>query len=61
MPGIKYKRVLLKLSGEAFLGQRDYGIDLAAVRSFSQEIQEISFAGCQMAVVIGGGNLIRGA
>jgi len=61
MPGIKYKRVLLKLSGEAFLGQRDYGIDLTAVRSFSQEIQEINIAGCQMAVVIGGGNIIRGA
>ena len=60
MPRSAYDRVLLKLSGEAFLGHRDYGVDLESVRSFALEIQEASFMGCQIGVVIGGGNIIRG-
>ncbi len=61
MPGLKYDRVLLKLSGEVFLGDKDYGVDLPAIREFAAEIQEVYLmGGCQIAVVIGGGNIIRG-
>ncbi|OGI05766.1 MAG: UMP kinase [Candidatus Margulisbacteria bacterium GWF2_35_9] len=58
---MKYKRVLLKLSGEAFLGKRQYGIDPQFLRDIAQEIAEIkSKSSLQIAVVIGGGNIFRG-
>ena len=56
-----YKRVVLKLSGEAMQGSRGYGIDSKALRSIAQQIKEIVRLGLQIAVVIGGGNIFRGA
>ena len=58
---LKYKRILLKLSGEALMGRLDYGIDPDVLLRLAREIQEISRAGCQVGVVIGGGNIFRGA
>ena len=56
-----YKRILLKLSGEALLGGEDYGIDPVIIHRIASEIAEVSRLGIQMAVVIGGGNIFRGA
>ena len=58
--GQTYKRVLLKLSGEALMGALPYGIDPAVVQSFAAEIAEVIAAGIQVAVVVGGGNIFRG-
>ena len=57
----KYKRVLLKLSGEALLGDRAFGIDPAYVRYLAEEIRGVHELGVQTAIVIGGGNFLRGA
>ena len=57
---MKYKRVLLKLSGEALMGNQKYGIDSNTLSSYALEIQSIVQKGCQLAVVIGGGNIYRG-
>ena len=57
---MKYKRVLLKLSGEALMGNQKYGIDSTTLSSYASEIQSIVQKGCQLAVVIGGGNIYRG-
>jgi uridylate kinase len=56
-----YKRILVKLSGEALMGAGDYGIDPAIIRRIALELQEIAALGCELAVVIGGGNIFRGA
>ncbi len=56
----KYRRILLKLSGEAFAGDRGYGIDPAFLEYISEEIGEVYDLGVQIAVVIGGGNIFRG-
>ena len=56
----KYRRVLLKLSGEALLGSRPYGLDPAVVRRIASEVKEVTTLGVQVAMVIGGGNLYRG-
>ena len=56
-----YKRILLKLSGEALLGGEDYGIDPVIIHRIASEIAEVSHLGIQIAVVIGGGNIFRGA
>lgn len=56
----KYKRVLLKLSGEALMGEKGYGIDQKIVQFISKEIKDVSSFGVQLAVVIGGGNIFRG-
>jgi uridylate kinase len=61
MSQLKYKRILLKLSGEALLGVEDYGIDPNVVSAIAQEIIEIVKLGVQVGVVIGGGNIFRGA
>ena len=58
---LKYKRVILKVTGEALGGEEKYGIDSATVRSFAEEIKEVKALGCEMALVIGGGNILRGA
>jgi len=58
---VKYKRVLLKLSGEALMGQYDYGIDPEMISRIGKEIAHISELGTQVAIVIGGGNIFRGA
>jgi uridylate kinase len=57
----RYRRILLKLSGEALLGEGDYGIDPAVLRRVASEIIEVQGRGVQVAVVIGGGNIFRGA
>ncbi|MEQ9187868.1 MAG: UMP kinase [Cryomorphaceae bacterium] len=57
---MKYKRVLLKLSGEALMGDKQYGIDNVRLMQYSHEIKEISERGIEVAVVIGGGNIFRG-
>lgn len=56
-----YKRVLLKLSGEALQGERGYGIESQTVLSIAQEIKEVRDLGVEIALVIGGGNIYRGA
>ena len=56
----KYKRILLKLSGEALLGDREYGVDAAVSVRIAKEIKEIVDIGVQVAIVIGGGNIFRG-
>ncbi len=56
-----YGRVLLKLSGEGLLGDADYGIDPAVSRRLAREIREVREAGVELALVIGGGNIFRGA
>lgn len=57
---MKYKRILLKLSGEALMGDRQYGIDPARLAEYAEEIKQIHDRGVQVAVVIGGGNIFRG-
>ena len=56
-----YKRILLKLSGEALMGQYDYGIDPQIIARLAEEIYELSTLGVEIALVIGGGNIFRGA
>ncbi len=55
-----YQRVLLKLGGEALAGERGYGIDDAVLARIAGEIQEIHALGCEIALVLGGGNILRG-
>lgn len=55
-----YKRILLKLSGEALMGEHEYGIDPAVINSIAADVKEINQAGVQVAMVIGGGNIFRG-
>ena len=55
-----YKRVLLKLSGEALLGERSYGIDHKRIAQYAKEIKSVTELGLEVAVVIGGGNIFRG-
>ena len=55
-----YKRILLKLSGEALMGTRQYGIDPVRLKEYAEEIKSITDQGVQVAIVIGGGNIFRG-
>lgn len=57
---VKYKRILLKLSGEALMGNRQYGIDPQRLAEYATEIKRIVDSGVQVAIVIGGGNIFRG-
>ncbi|MBW7888561.1 MAG: UMP kinase [Bacteroidetes bacterium] len=57
----KYKRVLLKLSGESLMGDHEYGIDPKVLRQYAEEIHSIHSLGVQIGIVIGGGNIYRGA
>ena len=57
---MKYKRILLKLSGEALMGKRQYGIDPERLSDYASEIKEITGMGVEVAIVIGGGNIFRG-
>lgn len=57
----RYKRVLLKMSGEALLGDRTFGIDPKYVRYLAEEVRSVHELGVQTAIVIGGGNFLRGA
>jgi len=56
----KYKRVLLKLSGESLMGDKDFGIDPSMIAQYGKDIREIINLGVQVAIVIGGGNIYRG-
>ncbi len=56
-----FKRLLLKLSGEALMGDMDYGIDPAYIRQMAIDVKEVSDKGVEVAMVIGGGNIFRGA
>ena len=58
---MKYKRILLKLSGEALMGTRQYGIDPERLAEYAKDIKTITDKGVQVAIVIGGGNIFRGA
>ena len=60
MADVKYKRVLLKLSGEALSGERGHGIDPETVNNIAAEIKEVYGLGVEIAIVVGGGNLWRG-
>lgn len=55
-----YKRILLKLSGEALMGSKQYGIDATRLAAYAEEIKEIIALGVEVAIVIGGGNIFRG-
>ena len=55
-----YKRILLKLSGEALMGDDAYGINRATIVRMVKEVQEVTQLGCEVAIVIGGGNIFRG-
>ena len=57
---IKYKRILLKLSGESLMGNKQYGIDENRLNDYATQIKEITGMGVQVAIVIGGGNIFRG-
>ena len=58
---LKYRRILLKLSGEALMGDEDYGIDPKVLKTLAGEIVEAQRAGAEIGLVIGGGNIFRGA
>ena len=57
---MKYQRILLKLSGEALMGDKQFGIDNARIMQYAQEIKAVWEAGVEVAIVIGGGNIFRG-
>lgn len=57
---MKYHRILLKLSGEALMGDRQYGIDNDRLKEYAAEIKKVVDLGCEVAIVIGGGNIFRG-
>ena len=57
----RYKRILLKLSGEVLAGDKSFGIDFDAVAKISKEIVEVAQHGIQIAMVVGGGNIFRGS
>lgn len=57
---MKYKRILLKLSGESLMGSRQYGIDPQRLEEYAEEIKKITEKGVEVAIVIGGGNIFRG-
>lgn len=56
----KYKRILLKLSGEALIGDKEFGIDDATLANYSQQIMALADLGVEVAIVVGGGNIFRG-
>jgi uridylate kinase len=57
---VTYRRVLLKISGEALMGEQNYGIDVNVARSVAEELKAVHELGVQVAVVVGGGNIFRG-
>ncbi|MBI2302262.1 MAG: UMP kinase [Armatimonadetes bacterium] len=59
-PTLKYRRVLLKLSGEALLGREPFGIDDGLLKTIARELQAVHKLGCEIALVVGGGNIFRG-
>jgi uridylate kinase len=61
MPELKYKRVLLKLSGEALMGDKNFGHDYDTLKRIAEDIKEVVDLGVEISVVVGGGNICRGA
>jgi uridylate kinase len=59
-PPLKYKRLLVKLSGEALMGQQPYGVDMVVVDRLARDVAEAVAAGAELAIVVGGGNIFRG-
>lgn len=57
---MQYKRVLLKLSGEALMGKKEYGIDQDMIAQYAEDIRQVARSGVEVAIVIGGGNIYRG-
>ncbi len=57
---MKYKRILLKLSGEALMGDKQFGIDNARLKEYAEQVKEVVEMGVEVAIVIGGGNIFRG-
>ncbi|MEH3115098.1 MULTISPECIES: UMP kinase [Pedobacter] len=57
---MKYKRILLKLSGESLMGEKQYGIDNERVKQYAEDIKAVHDKGLEIAIVIGGGNIFRG-
>jgi uridylate kinase len=57
----KYRRLILKVTGEVFAGPQKFGIDGKTVKAFAQEVKEVKEMGCELALVVGGGNIFRGA
>lgn len=57
---VKFKRILLKLSGESLMGSQSYGIDPNRLADYAQQIKEVHDMGVQVGIVIGGGNIFRG-
>ncbi len=60
MPDLKYRRVLLKLSGEALMGEKGFGIDPEVITVIAEQIKEVKEMGVEIAIVVGGGNIFRG-
>ena len=58
--GLKYKRLLVKLSGEALMGRQPYGIDMSVTDRLAQDVADAVTAGAEIAIVVGGGNIFRG-
>jgi uridylate kinase len=58
--GAAYRRILLKISGEALMGEQNYGIDVNVARTVAEEVKAINALGVEVAVVVGGGNIFRG-
>jgi uridylate kinase len=58
--GLRFRRVLLKLSGEALMGEREFGIDPAVLKQYAAEIKSVHDLGVELGIVIGGGNIYRG-
>ncbi len=59
-PTLRYQRVLLKVSGEALMGKRDYGLDTPTLRAIAEDVRDVAALGAQVCLVIGGGNIFRG-
>lgn len=59
-PSLRYRRVLLKLSGEALAGAGGFGLDTQTIVNLAKEIREVHELGCELAIVVGGGNIVRG-
>jgi uridylate kinase len=57
---LKYRRVLLKLSGEALMGEQEFGIDSDVLRTIARHLKDVVDLGCEVAIVVGGGNIFRG-
>jgi uridylate kinase len=61
MAELKYRRVLLKLSGEALMGEANYGIDTTMMANISRQVKDVRALGIEIAIVVGGGNIFRGS